>query len=152
MSIPYTRTAHFFVHEKRPSNKLNGKITSHPFACVAIGFEPSEPKLPIRIAASMCHTNDRFNRRVAAQKALGLLQSASEGKHAHAMWFKPSELKTLKTILFKLGFNTGLGIRFKSTSNKPEWSRAQKTFKGVLADVQGVRFSAIKKAARKAKA
>jgi hypothetical protein len=154
MSIPFKSTQHFFIFEKRPKNKLKGKITSHPFGAIAIGFEPSEPKLPFRISATLCHPNDNFSRKVAAQKALGLLQTASEGKHAHAAWFKPSELKNVRDVLFKLGFCTGLGARFgKGKATKPEWTRAAKTFKNVLCDVQGIRFKVVtKKAASKPKA
>jgi hypothetical protein len=154
MSIPFKSTQHFFIVEKRPKNKLNGKITSHPFGAVAIGFEPSEPKLPFRISATLCHPKDNFNRKLAAQKTLGLLQATSEGKHAHVAWFKPSELKNVRDVLFKLGFCTGLGARFgKGKATKPEWTRANKTFKNVLADVQGIRFKVVtKKAASKHKA
>jgi len=131
---------HFFIYEKRPTNKLNGKVTSHPIACVAIGFEPSDPELPFRIAATFCHTKDNMVRRVGALKAKGLLQSACEGKHAHAMWVRPSE-KNLKTLLFNLGFTNAIGARFKSATNKIEWTRAQKSFVNVLADVQGLTFA-----------
>lgn len=156
MTIPYTQTAHFFIYEKRPQNKLNGKITSHPFACVAVGFEPSEPKLPFRVAASMVHPKDNVSRKSMANRAVGLLQSTSEGKHAHAAWLKPSETRNVRDVLFKLGFMNGLAARFgKGKATKPEWTVANKTFKITLADVQGIRLKpkiVLKKAARKAKA
>lgn len=155
MAINFKNTQHFFVFEKRPTNRLRGKITSHPFACVAIGFEPSEEKLPIRVSASFCHpTSNTMVRAFGANKAIGLLHANSEGKHVHVAWFKPSELKNIKTVLSKLGFDKALGSRFKAT-NKPEWTRAQKTFKNVLADVQGIRFKAeapTRKVAKAAKA
>jgi hypothetical protein len=153
MSIPFKATQHFYIFEKRPHNKIKGKVTSHPFACIAVGHEPSEPKLPFRVSATMCHPKDNFSRKVASQRALGLLHSTSEGKHAHAAWFKPSELKNVRDVLFNLGFVAGLGARFGSgKSTKPEWTRATKTLKNVLCDVQGVRFTASqKKAASKPK-
>lgn len=151
MSIPFKTTQHFFVFEKRPTNKLKGKITSHPFACIAVGFEPSEPKLPIRVSATMCNPKDNFIRKVGATKALGMLHACADGKHAHAMWFKPSELKNVRNVLFKLGFVNGLAARFgDGKATKPEWTRAQKSFKNVIADVQGIRFS--KPVAKSAKA
>ena len=139
MSIPYKAVQHFFVYEKRPTNKIRGKVTSHPIACVAVGFEPSEPKLPFRIAATFCHTKDQMVRRIGALAATGLLQSANEGKHAHAMWLRTSE-KNLKTILFNLGFVHAIGARFKSATNKIEWARAQKSFVNVLTDISGERI------------
>ena len=154
MAIDFKNTAHFFVYEKRPANRLRGKITSHPFACVAIGYEPSEPALPIRISASFCHPKDNMIRAVGATKALGQLHANSEGDHAHVTWFKLSELKNLKTILYKLGFDVALANRFKA-SNKPEWTRANKSFKYVLADVQGIRVDTdvpTRKVAKAAKA
>lgn len=154
MTIPYKNTQHFFVFEKRPANRLRGKITSHPFACVAVGYDPSEEKLPIRVSASFCHPTDNMIRAIGATKALGLLHANEDGKHAHVAWFKPSELKNIKTVLYKLGFDVALINRFKAI-NKPEWTRAQKTFKNVLADVQGIRFKAeapTRKVAKAAKA
>jgi hypothetical protein len=151
MSIKFQATQHFFLFEKRPANKLKGKVTSHPFACVAIGFEPSEPELPFRIAATFCHPKDNMVRRVGAQKAIGLLQTACEGKDAHAMWIRPSD-KNLKTILFNLGFTNALGMRFKSETNKIEWTRAQKAFKNVITDIQGQRIDAPKLKVAKARA
>jgi hypothetical protein len=147
MPIPFKTTQHFFLFEKRPTNKLKGKVTSHPFACVAVGFDPSEPKLPVRISATMCNPKDRFVRAVGAVKALGLLQA---GTHDRAQWFGPTA-KNIKTVLFDLGFINGIAARFKSTSNKVEWTRASKTFKNVLADVQGIRFKEPLKKVAKAK-
>jgi hypothetical protein len=137
MAINFKNTQHFFVFEKRPTNRLRGKITSHPFACVAIGFEPSEEKLPIRVSASFCHSNSNtMVRAFGANKALGLLHANCEGEDVHVAWFKLSELKNIKIVLHRLGFEYALGER------SPEWTRAQKTFKNVLADVQGIRFKA----------
>lgn len=141
MSIPFKSTQHFFLFEKRPTNKLKGKVTSHPFACVAIGFDPSEPKLPVRIAATVCNPKDRFVRAVGAVKALGLLQA---GSHDRSQWFGPAD-KNIKTVLKALGFTTGL------TGRKIEWTRASKTFKNVLADVKGERFKEPLKKVAKAK-
>jgi hypothetical protein len=142
--IPFKSIQHFFLFEKRPKNKLNGKITSHPFACVAIGFDPSEPKLPFRVAASFCHPKDNMARRIGAVKAKGLLHSTSE---SHTRWISPVD-KNLKTILWNLGFGEGLAARFKSTTNKIEWTRAQKAFKNVLTDIQGKRINEPLKAAK----
>lgn len=141
MSIPFKATQHFFLFEKRPHNKLKGKVTSHPFACVAIGFEPSEPTLPIRIAATMCNPKDRFVRAVGARKALGLLQACA---HDRSQWFSPVD-KNIKTVLKALGFEYSIGEHFV------EWTRAAKTFKNVLADVQGIRFKEPLKKVAKAK-
>ena len=140
MSIPFKSTAHFFLYEKRPSNRLHGKVTSHPFACIAVGYEPSASKLPFRVAATLCHPKDSMVRSVGARKAIGLLQSASEGKHAHSAWLRPSQVKNIKTVLYHLGFDVALANRFKAT-NKPEWTRGNKSFKFVLADVQGIRVN-----------
>jgi hypothetical protein len=142
MSIKFKNVAHMFVYEKHPKNKFNGKVTSHPFACIAIGFDDSIPEVPFRVAATMCHTKDRFNRKIAATKATGLLQSSDDGKHAHAKWYKPSELlnsrstrlKDAKTILFDLGFTIGLGARFKS-KNTVEWKKASEHFDSMFKDV-----------------
>lgn len=151
MSIKFQATQHFFLFEKRPANKLRGKVTSHPFACVAIGFEPNEPKLPFRIAATFCHTKDNMVRRVGKLKALGLLQTTMEGKDAHAMWISPVD-KNLKTLMFALGFTNAIGARFKSASNKIEWTRAQKSFENVLCDIQGLRIHPKQLKAAKGKA
>jgi hypothetical protein len=142
MSIPFKSTAHFFLYEKRPANRLRGKITSHPFACVAVGYDPIFPGIPFRVSAAVCHPKDNMVRAVGANKALGLLHRAEEGRTAHVAWLMPSEVKNVRDVLFKLGFTDALGVRFNSASNKPEWTRANKSFKYVLADVQGIRVNA----------
>lgn len=143
---------HFFLHERRPTNRLNGKITSHPFACIAVGFDPSIPDLPFRVAVAVCHPKDNMIRRVGAQKAEGLLQASADGTHAHVKWFKPSEIKSIRNIMFSLGLVSAFSTRFgKSALTKPEWTRADKTLKMVIADIQGLRIfkpKATKKAAR----
>lgn len=138
MSIPFQSVQHFFLFEKRPANKLNGKVTSHPFACVAVGFEPSEPALPFRVSATFCRTGESMVRRIGKVKALGLLQSAFDGKHAHVMWIRPSQ-KVLRTILNEIGFTNAIAVRAK-TSNTIQWTRAQKSFKNILTDIQGLRI------------
>lgn len=125
---------HFFLHEKRPLNRLNGKTTSHPFACIAVGFDPSIADIPFRIAVSLCHPKDNMIRRVGAQKAEGLLQAGCDGTHAHVKWFKPSEAKNLGSIL------TALGVSSKLDQRIVQLTRGNKTFKMVMADVQGLRI------------
>jgi len=155
MTIPFKSTAHFFLYEKRPANRLRGKITSHPFACVAVGYDPLLPNIPFRVSASVCHPKDNMVRAVGANKALGLLHRTIDGNDAHVAWLKPSEVKNVRDVLFKIGFVDALAARFKTASNKPEWTRANKSFKYVLADVQGIRVNAdvpTRKVAKAAKA
>jgi hypothetical protein len=144
--IPFHTTAHFFLYELRPHNNY----TYHPFACVAVGYEPSEPKLPFRISATICHPKDQMVRAVGAKKALGLLQCESEGKHAHAAWFKPSEVKSMSKVLKALGFETALKLRRAAeVGGAPDWKRANIALKHVLCDVQGLSFKANKDHASK---
>jgi hypothetical protein len=135
--IPFQSTAHFFLYELRPSNNY----TYHPFACVAVGYEPSELKLPFRISATICHPKDQMVRAVGAKKALGLLQCESEGKHAHVMWAKPSEVKSMSKVLKALGFETALKLRREANMTWPDWKRANTALKHVLCDVQGLSFN-----------
>ncbi len=138
---------HFFLHEQRPTNRLNGKITSHPFACIAVGFDPSIPDLPFRVAVAVCHPKDNMIRKVGAQKAVGLLHASSDGTHAHVKWLKPSEVKTIGNVLALLGVDRAMEER------DMQITRGNKTLKMVIADIQGLRIfkpkaKATKKAAR----
>jgi hypothetical protein len=125
---------HFFLHEQRPQNRLNGKITSHPFACIAVGFDPSIPDIPFRVAVAVCHPKDNMIRKVGAQKAVGLLHASSDGTHAHVKWFKPSEVKTLGSVL------TSLGVDRAMKERDLQLTRGSKTLKMVIADIQGLRI------------
>jgi len=125
---------HFFLHEKRPQNRLNGKITSHPFACIAVGFDPSIPDLPFRVSVAVCHPKDNMIRKIGAQKAEGLLQASCDGTHAHVKWFKPTETKSLKNILASLGVDRAM------SSRDVQLTRGNKTLKMVIADIQGLRI------------
>jgi hypothetical protein len=135
---------HFFLHEQRPTNRLNGKITSHPFACIAVGFDPSIPDLPFRVSVAVCHPKDNMIRKVGAQKAEGLLHSSADGTHAHVKWFKPTEIKTLGSVLAALGVDRAM------TDRSVQMTRGNKTLKMVIADIQGLRIFKPKAKAKKA--
>ncbi len=132
--IPFKTVQHFFVYEKRPANKLNGKVTQHPFACVAVGHEPSEPKLPFRVSIAISKSGTAFVRKYWANRAVGLLQSTMEGKDARAAWFKPSEVKNFGAVLVAIGATNGL------THHLVNFTRGGKSFKNVITDLSGKRI------------
>jgi hypothetical protein len=134
--IPFNQTQHFFLTERRPHNRLNGKVTSHPFACLAIGYEPSEPKLPFRVAISICHPKDHFTRKSGSNRANGLLHTTSEGKASHVAWVTPAQVKSLSKLFELLGVTEQLKAR---SVNLP---RASKSLKNIVLDLQGIRFEA----------
>jgi hypothetical protein len=134
MSIPFKSIQHFFLFEQRPSNKLNGKVTQHPFACVAIGHEPSEPKLPFRVSIAISKSGTPFLRKYWANRAVGLLQSTFEGKDAKVAWFKPSECKNFGKVLIAIGATNGLKHHLVN------FTRASKSFKNVITDISGKRI------------
>jgi hypothetical protein len=144
--IPFDNTQHFFLTERRPTNRLNGKVTSHPFACLAIGYEPSESKLPFRVAISICHPKDHFTRKSGSNRANGLLQSVQEGKEVHAAWVTPSQIKSLSKLFELLGVKEQINAR---ALNSP---RASKSLKNIILDLQGIRFEAPKTRSDRVKA
>jgi hypothetical protein len=129
--IPFKNTAHFFLYEDRKQGKLRSR---HPFACIAVGFEPSSPELPFRASIALCHPKDNFVRKIGATRALGLLHSSNEGKHAHAAWFTRAAIKKLGMVCTDLGAERQMIGRFV------RWEEAKRTYEYILADVEGLRL------------
>lgn len=134
MSIRFQSVQHFFLFEQRPSNKLNGKVTQHPFACVAVGFEPSEPKLPFRVSIAISKSGTQFLRKYWANRAIGLLQSTLDGKDAKAAWITVKEAQNFGKVLVTIGATNGLKHHLVNLT------RGAKSFKNVITDIQGKRI------------
>jgi hypothetical protein len=145
---------HFHVLESRYHNPLkgaNGLPTVHPFATVAVGYDPTDPVHPIRIAVAVTHPKDNFIRKVGKQKTIGLLHSATTHHTKqfglpypttkHTKWFTLDEAgKGFEYVIESLG----LGHRFAQPERFVVTPVAEKTFKNVIMDVQGLRFSEAK--------
>jgi hypothetical protein len=134
MPVTFKSTQHFHILESRFHNPLKGSNnipTVHPFATMAIGFRPNAYS-PFAIALTVTHPKDRFVRKIGKQRAMGLLHSAN------VKWFT---LEQVQRGFHHIVSQFDIAHRFRQPERFVVTPVAEKTFKNVIADVQGLRFN-----------